>query len=312
MSGQGQTAAVQALARRVKADEETLGLPRIRPFRVDALPKDLDLDGALELDGAPTPAPMVAVTGIGGDDMSLQTVDLREGGGTFIVAGPSRAGRSTMVAAMARSLLAGGTPIVVFAPRPGAVRDLAGLPGVLATVTGDDVSASDVEDLLGRPGVVLVVDDGELLIDCSAKAELRTFVRGLADNGQGLVLGGNTTGLAAGFGGWQVDAKKNRRGALLSPQDTLAGDLVGVRISRSSISSRVQPGTALVHLGTGIASTVQVPMVTAATRTGSVAVPSAAGPSVAEPSGAVSSAAVSSADDGVSAGVGDVLEARAG
>ncbi|MCP1503644.1 S-DNA-T family DNA segregation ATPase FtsK/SpoIIIE [Curtobacterium herbarum] len=312
VSGQGQTAAVKALARRVRADEETLGLPRIRPFRVDALPKDLDLDGALELDGAPAPAPMVAVTGIGGDDMSLQTVDLREGGGTFIVAGPSRAGRSTMVAAMARSLLAGGTPIVVFAPRPGAVRDLAGLPGVLATVTGDDISASDVEDLLGRPGVVLVVDDGELLIDCSAKAELRTFVRGLAENGQGLVLGGNTTGLAAGFGGWQVDAKKNRRGALLSPQDTLAGDLVGVRISRSSISSRVQPGTALVHLGTGIASTVQVPMVTVATRTGSFAVPSAAGPSVAEPSVTVSSAAVSSADDGVSAGVGDVLEARAG
>lgn len=152
---------------------------------------------------------------------------------------------------------------------------------------------------------MLVVDDGELLIECSAKAELRTFVRGLADNGQGLVLGGNTTGLASGFGGWQVDAKKNRRGALLSPQDTLAGDLVGVRISRSSLSSRVQPGTALVHLGTGIASTVQVPIVTAATRTGSIAVPS----SVAAVS---SSVAVSSAGDGVSAAAGDVLEARAG
>jgi hypothetical protein len=173
-----------------------------------------------------------------------------------------------MVAAMARSLLAGGTPLVVFAPRPGAVRDLAGLPGVLATVTGDDVTPADVAVLLDRLGVVLVVDDGELLIDCSAKAELRTSVRGLVDNGQGLVLGGNTTGLAAGFGGWQVDAKKSRRGALLSPQGTLAGDLVAVRISRSSISSRLHPGTALVHLGTGLASTVQVAMVTATTRTG--------------------------------------------
>lgn len=334
VSGQGQTAAVHALARRVRADEEALVLPRIRPFRVDSLPKDLDLDGALALDGAPVPTPMVAVTGIGGDDTSLQTVDLREGGGTFLVAGPSRAGRSTMVAAMARSLLAGGTPIVVFAPRPGAVRDLAGLPGVLATVTGDDVTADDVAVLVGRPGVVLVVDDGELLIDCSAKAELRTFVRGLVDNGQGLVLGGNTTGLAAGFGGWQVDAKKNRRGALLSPQDTLAGDLVGVRISRSSISSRVQPGTALVHLGTGIASTVQVPMVTGATRTGSGAgsgggwagveaagagAGASAGAGAGTGAGAVAGVAGdapggtdSVGPDGVSASVATVLEARVG
>jgi S-DNA-T family DNA segregation ATPase FtsK/SpoIIIE len=156
-----------------------------------------------------------------------------------------------MVAAMARSLVAGGTPLVVFAPRPGAVRDLAGLPGVLATVTGDDVTPADVAVLLDRPGVVLV------------------------DNGQGLVLGGNTTGLAAGFGGWQVDAKKIRRGALLSSQDTLAADLVGIRISRTSISSRVQPGTALVHLGTGLASTVQVPMLTPTTRTGSAVAPAA-------------------------------------
>jgi hypothetical protein len=37
----------------------------------------------------------------------------------------------------------------------------------------------------------------------------------------------------------------------------------------------VQPGTALVHLGTGLASTVQVPMVTATTRTGSADAPAA-------------------------------------
>jgi S-DNA-T family DNA segregation ATPase FtsK/SpoIIIE len=272
VSGQGQTAAVQALARSVRADEELLDLPRIRPFRVDALPKDIDLDGVLALEGAPELRPFLAVTGIGGDDMELQTVDLSTGGGTFVVAGPSRSGRSTMVASMARSLLAGGAELVVLAPRQGPVRDLQGLPGVRAVLTGDDVTEDELRPLFERDDspVVLVVDDGELLIDCTAKPYLREVVRGLVDDRRAMVLGGNTTGLAAGFGGWQVDAKKNRRGALLSPQDTLAGDLVGVRIARSSISSRITPGTALVHLGTGLASTLQVPMVTSATRTGSV------------------------------------------
>ncbi len=272
VSGQGQTAAVQALARSVRADEELLELPRIRPFRVDALPKDIDLDAVLELEGAPELRPMLAVTGIGGDEMTLQTVDLATGGGTFVVAGPSRSGRSTMVASMARSLLAGGTELVVLAPRQGPVRDLEGLPGVRGMLTGDDVTEDDVRPLFEQSDspVVLVVDDGELLIDCSAKSYLRDVVRGLTDDGRGMVLGGNTTGLASGFGGWQVDAKKNRRGALLSPQDTLAGDLVGARIARSAISSRITPGTALVHLGTGLTATLQVPMVTAATRTGSV------------------------------------------
>ncbi len=143
--------------------------------------------------------------------------------------------------------------------------------------SGDDVTQEQLGPVLAPDGapLVLVVDDGELLIDCSAARWLRDWGRAAVDNGQGMLLGGNTTGLAAGFGGWQVDAKKNRRGALLSPQDTLAGDLIGVRIARSSISSRIEPGSALVHLGTGLASTLQVPMVPAGTRAGTQAWPRA-------------------------------------
>jgi len=89
-------------------------------------------------------------------------------------------------------------------------------------------------------------------------------VQSAADHRRALVLGGNANGLCAGFSGWQVEAKKNRRGALLSPQATLDGDLVGVRVTRSMVSSRVTPGRALVHLGSGEPMTVQVPV--AATR----------------------------------------------
>jgi S-DNA-T family DNA segregation ATPase FtsK/SpoIIIE len=266
VSGPSQAAAVQELARSLRPTDGVVPAPR--PFRVDALPKDLELDAALALESAPIFSPMIAVMGIGGDDTEVQTVDLSTGGGTFIVAGPARSGRSTMLAVMARSLLAGGTSIVVLAPRPGPLRDLAGLPGVQLLHTGEDVQPADLAEVLDEPETVLVVDDGEILIDCSASKWLRDWVRAAPSNRQGMLLGGNTTGLAAGFGGWQVDARKNRRGALLSPQDTLAGDLVGVRLARSSTSSRVEPGTALVHVGTGVAMTLQVPLVTSSTRTG--------------------------------------------
>jgi S-DNA-T family DNA segregation ATPase FtsK/SpoIIIE len=123
-----------------------------------------------------------------------------------------------MLAAMTRSLLVGGTSLVVVAPRQGPVRGLAGLPGVRAVFTGDDVTVDELSPVLTPDGTPLVlVVDGELLIDCSAARWLRDWGRAAVDNRQGLLLGGNTTGLAAGFGGWQMDAKKNRRGALQVP-----------------------------------------------------------------------------------------------
>jgi S-DNA-T family DNA segregation ATPase FtsK/SpoIIIE len=278
VSGQGQAQAVQRLGDRIREAERAAAMPSIRPFRIDALPKDLDLDTALTLEDAPALRPMFAVTGLGGDETALQGVDLGSESPTFIVAGPSRSGRSTMLTVMARTLLAGGTDLVIATPRPSPLRALEGLPGVRAVLTGDDITEEDLRPHLEPDGVpvVFVVDDGELLIDAPAKTYLRTFVRTAADNQRALVLGGNTTGLAAGFGGWQVDAKKNRRGALLSPPDTVVGDLVGVRIPRTSISSRVVPGSALVHLGTGIATALQVPLVPEATTTGTQRVAGAA------------------------------------
>jgi S-DNA-T family DNA segregation ATPase FtsK/SpoIIIE len=105
-----------------------------------------------------------------------------------------------------------------------------------------------------------VVDDGEMLMDAPAKAWLRTFIRTAADNRRGLILGGNSAELCAGFSGWQVDVKKNRRGALLSPQNTIDGDLIGARIARSMVSPMVVPGRALAHFGTGELATLQVPL----------------------------------------------------
>jgi S-DNA-T family DNA segregation ATPase FtsK/SpoIIIE len=128
-------------------------------------------------------------------------------------------------------------------------------------ITDDSLTEELLRPLLDPDGkdVVLVVDDGELLRDVPGKDYLRGYVRGAAGNRRGLILGGNAAEVGGGFTGWQVDVKKNRRGALLSPQNMTDGDLVGVRVARSSLSSQVTPGRALVHLGSGELVTVQVP-----------------------------------------------------
>lgn len=73
-------------------------------------------------------------------------------------------------------------------------------------------------------------------------------------------MAGNAAEICQGFSGWQVDVKKNRNGALLSPQNLTDGDIVGLRVPRSSIGGPVQPGRAMVHLANGELITVQVPI----------------------------------------------------
>lgn len=257
-SGQAQTEAVQCLGRALTAQH--IGTTsNSRPFRVDDLPSVLDLRQAFELSGQ-TP-PLWGLIGVGGDQLLAQGIDLAQDTPTFLVAGPARSGRSTLLGVMASSLLRGGAELVLVCPRPSPLRALAGTPGVRAVLTDPDLAETDLAPHLdpdGRP-VVLIVDDGEMVMDAPAKLWLRAYIRTAVDHQRGLILAGSASEVGAGFSGWQVDVKKNRRGALLSPQNSLDGDLVGVRLPRSNVTSRVTPGRAFVHLGSGELMTVQIP-----------------------------------------------------
>jgi S-DNA-T family DNA segregation ATPase FtsK/SpoIIIE len=74
------------------------------------------------------------------------------------------------------------------------------------------------------------------------------------------VLAGDEEEVCSGFRGWQVEAKKARRGVLLSPQDSSSGDLIGIRTTRQMVGDPVAPGKGLLHLGSGEAFTVTTPM----------------------------------------------------
>lgn len=260
-AGRAQTTAARRIAAGIREREHVV--PGTGPFRVDDLPSTITVDAAYQYVGPEAAKPMWALLGVGGDDLTAFGMDFAGDAPAFLVAGPSRSGRSTMLAVMTESLLRGGTQVVVLAPRPSILRDLEGRDGVRAVLTGTEVTEEDLAPHLDPDGtpVVLVVDDGELLADAPAKNWLRTYLRTATDNRRGLVLGGDASEVARGFSGWQVDVKKSRRGALLSPQDRFDGDLVGVSLPRSAVSSQVSPGKALVHLGSGELMTVLVPTV---------------------------------------------------
>jgi S-DNA-T family DNA segregation ATPase FtsK/SpoIIIE len=262
-TGQGQAAALTAIG--AAATERDASLPRSRrPFRVDVLPSRLSFTDAWEMrDTDAARNPLWALVGVGGDELTGYGPDLSDGLPAFVIGGPGKSGRSTLLLTLARSFQQQGVKLVVAAPRPSPMRELAGGEGVLRMFTGSDIPADELSQALeeadGAPLVVLV-DDAELLRDCEAKDVLKEIIARGADRGRAVVIAGGEEDICSGFSGWQVDAKKARRGVLLSPQQTMSGELIGMRLSRSSVGGQVTPGRALLHTGDGEPKTVTVPL----------------------------------------------------
>jgi len=258
-AGAAQAAALREIAVRATAREAKLPAAR-RPFRLDALPTTLALDEALARTGDEQREAGWALVGVGGDELRGLGVNLFDGPPTFVVAGPAKSGRSTALATMARTLLDGGASVVILAPRPSPLRDLEGAPGVVAVLTQTELDETDLAPHFeGATKRVLIIDDGELLRDVAAKDWLKELVRTARDRGVGIILAGDSSQVAGGFSGWQVEIRKNRSGILLSPQSVSDGELVGARLSRSSLSTGVQPGRGLANLGDGELTLVQLP-----------------------------------------------------
>ena len=245
------------------AAERDAAVPRTRrAFRVDVLPSRLAFDDAWGMRADTATRPLWGLVGVGGDELLAVGPDLGHGPPTFVVAGPPKSGRSTVLLSMVRSFTTAGAEVVVVAPRSSPLRDLDGKPGVRAVLSSDDPAEDELAALFpddGKP-VALVMDDAELLKDLTAKDWLRSYIRTAQDHQRAIVIAGNAAEVCQGFSGWQIDLRKNRNGALLSPQSLNDGDIVGVRIPRSSVGGQVQPGRAMLHLGDGELVTVQVPV----------------------------------------------------
>jgi S-DNA-T family DNA segregation ATPase FtsK/SpoIIIE len=232
-----------------------------RPFRVDQLTGPLTFEDAWSRRVEGDPASVFALIGVGGDDLVPMGPDLADGPGSFVVTGPPKSGRSTVLTAVVRSLTAQGIGVVVVAPRRSPLRTFEGSAGVVAVLTARTVEESSLAPLFADPvgPRVLVIDDGEHLKDCPAADWLAEFLRSCPDTGRALVVAGTTGEVLAGWSGWQVDVRNARCGAVLSPQLPNEGDQVGLRLTKSDLADRPTPGFALVDDGSGQAVRVQVP-----------------------------------------------------
>lgn len=259
-AGQAQGAELRRLGQ--ESAERYAEVPRsARPFRVDVLPARITFDEAWALRVDPEPAPLWGLVGVGGDELTAVGLDLALTP-VAMVGGPPRSGRSTVLHSVAESVLRGGGELVVIAPRPSPLRDLAGRDGVRGVLTGAELAEDELRPLIElRDGpVVLIVDDGELLKDVDAKDYLKSLQRTAADHRRAIVVGGDSSEIGSGFSGWQVDLK-GRQGVVIAPQSTSDGELIGVRMPRSSIGAPAQAGRVLANLGDSALVTIQVPLI---------------------------------------------------
>jgi S-DNA-T family DNA segregation ATPase FtsK/SpoIIIE len=259
-SGQGQAAALRSVAEAC-ASRDAAVPAALRPLRVDVLPARITFADAWALRPV-TAGPLFGLVGVGGDALTAMGPDLASGTPCFAVAGPGKSGRSTILMSMARSFLAAGTPLILVTPRPSPLRSLAAAPGVTRLFDGPDLDEEELTDALtalgAGPGVV-VIDDAELLRDCDASGVLSRIIALGADSGRALVFGGDSDSLGVGFSGWQVDAKRARRGCLIAPSTLPEGDLIGVRLSHGMLGAPPRPGRCLLNVGDGALVTVTIP-----------------------------------------------------
>ncbi|MER7841345.1 FtsK/SpoIIIE domain-containing protein [Streptomyces sp. NPDC096040] len=235
-AGQAQVRALREIAEEARARYVRIPADR-RPLRVDALPSRITASEALALDPDFTrPSRLWALVGVGGDELHPIGIDLEENGPGFVVAGPPKSGRSTVLLAAAESLLHSGIPVVLVTPRRSPLRDLEGREGVLGVLNADsrEDDLTELTDKAANGSYAVIVDDAELLYDTSLDEALESVVRKASDGGIGLIAAGTTDSLSGQYRGFAVETRKSRNGLLLTPQSPSDGELFGVRLPANS------------------------------------------------------------------------------
>ncbi len=259
--GTAQVAALQQIGR--EATERYADVPRaLRPFRVDPLPTRISYADAIsmtESDLAPSELPVA----VGGDTLTLRTLDAIDHGPGFLVLGPRRSGRSTTLLTMATSALDRGWRLLVITPRRSPLRELAGHDGVEALIDlegeKDEVTAlyERMVPEKGGPSTAVVIDDMELMGVDGWQVDLLTkHVPKLRDTGSAVIAGATTDDLGSSYRGPAAVLKKSRSGILLSPGAPSDGDQFGVKLPRS-LTGGMPPGRGL-YVAAGQWQLVQV------------------------------------------------------
>ncbi|AYY12221.1 cell division-like protein [Actinobacteria bacterium YIM 96077] len=264
-SGTAQVAALQEIGR--EASERFADMPRKqRPFRVDPLPTKITLSDAMELLEKPLASSEIPIA-VGGDTLTLRTLDANDHGPGMLVLGPRRSGRSATLLTMTTSMLERDWKVLLVTPRRSPLRDLAGHDGVQAVVDlekgKDDILPlfDEIAPGKGKPPSAVVIDDVELIgVDGWLVDAVTKHLGKLRDSGSVIVAAGTTDDLGSSYRGPVAALKKSRSGLLLSPGSMSDGDHFGIKLPRS-MTGGMPPGRGL-YVAAGQWQLVQVPETT--------------------------------------------------
>jgi len=89
---------------------------------------------------------------------------------------------------------------------------------------------------------------------------LAALMRQAREKSWGVIVAGETAQLVSGLSGWLYDARRGRQGFLICPQTLVDGEVVGTRLARSALTTRVQPGRGLLVEASAEGIPIQGPM----------------------------------------------------
>lgn len=197
------------------------------PLRVPPMPTDVDF-GTHLASGA---SPGMVLVGVGGDSMEPVGLVPQTDGCRWLVAGAARSGTSTALRTIAESLLSTGSELAVVTTRPGPLDDLRTHPATRCWAGPED-SGALIAARQENPGLAVLVDDADTLLDTPVEPVLREIGRLAQRDGGLLVCAANSATLATQYRGIAVEVARHQTGLLLCPQGPAEGDVLGVRVPR--------------------------------------------------------------------------------
>ena len=218
----GLAPAVARLAEKVGPVPEEQLPPAIR-----VLPRDVtatDVAALLNLDDSAWTVPL----GIGDSSLGPVGVRLHEGE-HLLVAGPSRAGKSTTLDAVA-AVMAANRPDVVISVVALRRSPLTETPGVRRLARTADEMETVLQEVLADPAPQLVLVD-----DCDSVDDPRNSLARLLDESRvdlHVIAAGRADALRQAYGHWTQGVRRSRLGLALKPDLDRDGDLWGATLPR--------------------------------------------------------------------------------
>jgi len=243
-SGQSQKAALEDLGRSLAVRLDGRRAPELAT-----------LPSALSRAALPSSSEALHATiGVEEEHLSPVTVSLAQA--SLAVIGPYGSGRSTALGTIARSL-ADSSPDHAFhllAPRPSPLAALDLWDSSTVGHEACDEAAGRLAKALtagdpSRPFIV-VLDNGEELMNTPGGLALETIVRRGRDTGVRLIAAVERQVAAGAFGGWFGEVKRDEQALLLDPNVDVDGGVFGVRLPRRSSIEFVPGRGYLVSRGT--------------------------------------------------------------